>query len=101
VKITYGPNVMEKIMEVPDYKKIILDLFHPMTGHADGCLFKNDNRMPCQCGWSQIAGAYNSALRQAREIAAEHYKTDSEPMAGGNYDDDLDAELYRAKAANR
>lgn len=82
-----------------DYKQIILDLFHPMTGHASGCLFKNDSRMPCQCGWSLVANKYNSALREARQIASDHYKSDAEPMAGGNYDDDLDAEGYRQKHA--
>lgn len=80
---------------VANYRQILLDLFHPQTEHADGCLFKSDRRMPCQCGWSNIAIRYNAALRQARALAAAHYQTDAEPMAGGDYPAD-DTALVKA-----
>lgn len=70
-------------------REIILALFHPATGHAKGCLTRDPHfNGPCQCGWSQIAGRYNAALRLAREIAAKHHKSEIEPMAGENWDDD-------------
>src|SRR5262249_53133281 len=78
-------------MSAPDYRQILLDLFHPNDGHKDGCLFKADSRMPCQCGWSTAAIRYNSALRHARDLAAKHYGSKAEPMAGGDWADDAAA----------
>lgn len=56
-------------------RQIILALFNPETDHKDGCLFKNDSRMPCQCGFAMVVGHYRWALRRAKEIATAHYGT--------------------------
>lgn len=56
-------------------QKIILGLFNPMPDqHAKGCL-TNENG-PCICGYSEVAGRYLWALREAKKIAAEHYGYD-------------------------
>lgn len=56
---------------------IILGLFNPMPdGHKKGCLADDPHifpRGPCTCGYSDIAGEYLWALREAKRIAAEHY----------------------------
>jgi hypothetical protein len=54
-------------------RDIILALFHPQTEHAEGCLFRNDPRMPCQCGFVGVVRRYHWALRRAKEIATEHH----------------------------
>lgn len=54
-------------------REIILALFNPETGHKDGCLFKGNPNLPCQCGFSEVVGRYRAALRQAKEIATTHY----------------------------
>lgn len=52
--------------------RIILGLFNPLPdGHPKGCL-ANENG-PCQCGYSEVAGKYLWALREAKKIAGEHY----------------------------
>lgn len=54
-------------------REIILALFHPMPDHLDGCLFKGDKRLPCQCGHSIVVGNYRAALREAKAIASAHH----------------------------
>lgn len=57
-------------------RDIILALFNPMTGHAKGCLWDDPHihpRGPCICGFSEVVGHYNAAIREAREIATKHF----------------------------
>lgn len=55
-------------------RRIILGLFNPTPDHhLKGCLA--NERGPCICGYSQVAGEYLWALREAKKIAAEHYDT--------------------------
>jgi hypothetical protein len=66
------------VNETEDHLKlIILRLFNPMPdGHKKGCLVDGPHihpRGPCICGYSQVAGEYLWALREAKKIAAAHY----------------------------
>ena len=53
-------------------REIILALFHPTTGHKNGCLMMTGGRC-CQCGFAEVVGRYRWALRRSKEIAKEHY----------------------------
>lgn len=53
-------------------RRIILGLFNPMPDkHTKGCLA--NERGPCICGYSRVAGEYLWALREAKKIAAEQF----------------------------
>lgn len=82
-------KMVEKVLEGPEKdedRKIILALFNPQTDHKDGCLFKGDRRMPCQCGYNEAVGHYRWAVRRGKEIAAGHYGT-AFPVQGPSQED--------------
>lgn len=58
-------------------RRIILGLFNPMpAGHEKGCLYNDPHihpRGPCICRYSEVAGEYLWALREAKKIAAEAF----------------------------
>jgi len=54
-------------------REIILALFHPQTDHKDGCLFKGNRNLPCQCGFMMVASDYRIALSEAKAIATKHH----------------------------
>lgn len=76
-------------------REIILALFHPQTGHLDGCLFKGNPNLPCQCGFSRVVGHYRWALRRAKEIAAEHHG-EAFDSRGPSEDDEPSVTPFRA-----
>ena len=57
--------------EVARLRQIIIDLFAP-DQHYDGCMFKENPRLPCQCGFNRRRSRYRRAVEAAREIAAQH-----------------------------
>jgi hypothetical protein len=54
-------------------REILLALFHPATDHKDGCLFKANHNMPCQCGFALVQGRYNWALQRVKAIATAYH----------------------------
>jgi hypothetical protein len=44
-------------------------MFAP-ADHLKGCLFANDTRMPCQCGWHERHRKYHDAVNAARTLSA-------------------------------
>lgn len=50
---------------------IIVDLFAP-DQHFEGCLFKSNPRLPCQCGHNERMLRYRRAVERAKEIASKH-----------------------------
>ena len=57
-------------------REIILALFNPRTKHADGCLVFDRHikpQGPCICGFAEVVGAYNAAIREAHKISEAHY----------------------------
>lgn len=75
-----GPELVETCRHRPEapavgeaerLRQIIVDLFAP-DQHYDGCMFKENPRLPCQCGFNRRMNRYRRAVEVAREIAAKH-----------------------------
>lgn len=73
MEIIHGrePNIQRAnarlIAAAPDLYEALTLMLAPMPEHLDGCLWKNDRRMPCQCGQSdRLHTAQSVALGKAR-----------------------------------
>jgi hypothetical protein len=67
-------EITSAVKERDELRGIVLDLFAPE--HFQGCLWRDDKRMPCQCGYYERRKRFDAARDKARAIAAVHYKID-------------------------
>jgi hypothetical protein len=65
-----GEDIARLQKERAEFHQIIVDLFAPE--HFDGCLFKNDSRMPCQCGNAGRIRRYFAAVERAKAVVVGH-----------------------------
>lgn len=67
--------------EAVNYFRLIIDLFPP-DHHFDGCLFKENRRLPCQCGYNERMRRFHAAKEKAEEIGRQWDYIQHKPKPG-------------------